>query len=106
MIHDPSCNRLKTAGATVRHPQRGKNATGKAVGERFPRGVVINMTPQPGCDLERVWLVFRSADSRTKSVQLFEDGIGGSGPHEWFAVFVVVGNELIDTRDQLFDRAK
>jgi hypothetical protein len=36
----------------------------------------------------------------------FRVSTNGSGPHEWFAVFVVMGNELIDTLDQLVDRAK
>ena len=47
-----------------------------------------------------------SANSCAKSFELGDDGIGGSGPHEWFTGFVVVGDEVIDFGGQVLDRSE
>lgn len=44
------------------------------------------------------------ADSFTKSLKPCEDRIGGGSPLERFAVLIVVGDELVDSLNQLPDR--
>jgi len=46
------------------------------------------------------------ADSRCKSVQFFQDGVGGGGPSERFAAPVVTGDEVIDLADQILHACK
>jgi len=50
--------------------------------------------------------VSSSGESSTKPVKLFEDGASGTGPNKWFAVFVVVRDERVDTLDELLDRTE
>ena len=48
-------------------------------------------------------LVSRPADTWSKSMQLFEDRVGGSSPLEWMAVRVVRRYKVIDALHEFFD---
>ena len=51
-------------------------------------------------------LVSCPTDSRCKSFEFGQDGVGCGRPHERLAVLVVLGDEVIDLADQLVDTAE
>lgn len=69
---------------------------------RRPRSAPNATAPQ----IVQALLVCRPVNSLTKSFQLCEDRIGGGGPHKWFAVLVVMRDEVFDLCREVLYRSE